>query len=95
MASSDDRPFTKEDIRSLLNIGKKILTNNGDKVIAVIKENLREVIDPNTRLTGRIKARYKALRDAGFSHDEAARYTGESVNKAMDTVLQSLDEIKE
>lgn len=87
---ADKRPFTKEDIEALLIVSKKMLFNNLDKVGRIVWDNIQEAIDPSLRLAGRVRARYESLIEAGFSHEEAVDLTSKSIQKNMETVLNSL-----
>ena len=83
-------PFTKEDLRLAIDIGRRVLESKFGQLKETIVQNYREIIDPDVRLAGRVRARYDALREAGFSHEEAVEYTSQSVNRTVDTVLGSL-----
>lgn len=87
---ADKRSFTKEDIENLLVVAKKMLFNNLDKVSGIVWDNIHEAIDPSLRLAGRVRTRYESLIEAGFSHEEAVDLTSKSIQKNVETVLNSL-----
>lgn len=87
--------FTKEDLKLALDIGRTVLESKFGHLKESIVQNFREAIDPDVRLAGRVQARYDALREAGFTHDEAVEYTGKSVDRVKETVLKSLQHSEE
>ncbi|OGM99538.1 MAG: hypothetical protein A3B91_01990 [Candidatus Yanofskybacteria bacterium RIFCSPHIGHO2_02_FULL_41_29] len=87
--------FTTEDLKLAIQLGKRVFESKFGQLKGNLVQNVREAIDPDLRLAGRVKARYDALREAGFSHEEAVEYTSKSVNKTADTVLNSLSKTKE
>ncbi|MEK7198246.1 MAG: hypothetical protein AAB648_02160 [Patescibacteria group bacterium] len=62
-----DSPFTKENLELLLNLGKRLVANEIDKIAFEIKE----MLDPNVRFANMLKAKYDALVAAGFSEKQA------------------------
>jgi len=92
---ADKGTFTKDDLMLAAQLTKRVLESRFGHLKDSIVQNFREAIDPDLRLAGRVRARYDALREAGFSHEEAVEYTGKSVNKTTETVLSSLSKKKE
>lgn len=88
--ASPKSSFTKEDLTLMLALGKRVMEAKFGQFKETIVQNFREVVDPDLRLTGRVRARYDALREAGFTHDEAVEYTGKSVDRTIEATLNSL-----
>ena len=93
--ASTKSSFTKEDLRLVVDIGKQVLEAKFGQLKEVIVQNYREAIDPDVRLAGRVRARYDALRESGFSHEEAVEYTSKSVSRTAQATLDSLSKTEE
>ena len=87
--------FTKEDFTLALQLGKRILETKFGQLKDGLIQNIHEAIDPDLRLAGRVRSQYNALREAGFTHDEAVEYTSRSVNRTVKTTLDALTSTEE
>ena len=87
--------FTKEDFKLAVDIGKTVLESKFGHLKDNLVQNIREALNPDLRLAGRVRARYDALLEAGFTHEEAVEYTSRSVNRTVDATLNSLLQTQE
>ena len=92
---ANERTFTKEDLKMALELGKRMLEAKFGHLKDSIVQNVREAIDPDLRLAGRVRARYDALKEVGFTHDEAVEYTSRSVNRTVEVTLNALKKTEE
>ena len=88
--ASPKSSFTKEDLALMLALGKRVVEAKFGQLKETVVQNFREAVDPDIRLAGRVRARYDALREAGFTRDEAVEHTSRSVARTTETVLNSL-----
>lgn len=85
--ASQDSPFTKENLELLLNLGKKLILGQVDKIASEIKE----LLNPDIRFANMLKAKYDALVAAGFNEKQAF----ELALKAVEETLKQATEKKE
>lgn len=82
--------FTIEDLNLMLTLSRRLVETKFGQFKGDLVQNFHEIIDPDTRLAGRVRARYDTLRSAGFTHEEAVQHTTTSVNRTVDRTLDSL-----
>ena len=61
----------KSQERMFLDLGKDIITNQVNRIVATVKEGAGRIFDPNALTDVLLKRRYRNLRAAGLSHDRA------------------------
>ncbi len=81
--ASQESTFTKEDLKLLLNLGKRLVSNKVSKIVGEVKDRF----NPDVRLASMLKAKYDALVAVGFDEKQAFELALKAVEKTLRQVI--------
>ena len=82
-----ERTFTKEELKLVWNFGKKLVSEQMNKIMAEAKNRF----DPNVRFANTLKAKYNALVAAGFSEKQAFELALKAVEEPLKQTTGRVD----
>jgi len=91
--ADQDRAFTKEDLKMLLNLGGRLISNQANRIGAEIKQKIQNKFNLNVRFANMLKAKYDALIAAGFSEKQAFDLAIKAVEETLKQATGQVDNI--
>lgn len=83
--------FTKEDLKLLLDLGKRLISNRTSRISAEIKQKMQSRFNPDVRFSNMLKAKYNALIAAGFSEKQAFDLALKAVEETLKQATGRVD----